>query len=138
MCFYCEAILCFRRVHITKATLDHLHGEYEVELGNGDHRSTYLAQRGVETYLIVPSHPRKVTSALLNLVPRDNFVIIIIFYSENHSGHTLDRKPSLRTYIGMVNSLIVCNRENLISCCCCKFLKWRKREINCIDSGMFK
>ena len=57
--------LYFRRVHITKATLDHLHGEYEVENGNGDHRSMYLAERGVETYLIVPTHPRKVTPNLL-------------------------------------------------------------------------
>jgi hypothetical protein len=49
------------RVHITRATLEALGGEYEVEIGNGASRDQYLKQHRIETYFIVPpSHRRKV------------------------------------------------------------------------------
>lgn len=49
------------RVHITRATLDALCGEYEVEAGHGDTRDSYLRDNGVDTYFIVPpAHRRKV------------------------------------------------------------------------------
>ena len=51
------ALSC-RRIHITKATLDHLHGEYDVEPGYGVERNGKL--RGIETFLIIANHPRKV------------------------------------------------------------------------------
>ena len=43
------------------ATLDALGGEYEVEVGHGDARDSYLRDNGVDTYFIVPpAHRRKV------------------------------------------------------------------------------
>lgn len=49
------------RVHITQATLDYLHGEYEVENGNGQDRDAYLREHNVTTYFIIPpSYRRKV------------------------------------------------------------------------------
>jgi len=51
------------RVHVTRATLDSLSGEYEVEAGHGDERSSYLRDHGVDTFFIVPPpHRRKVSS----------------------------------------------------------------------------
>lgn len=46
--------LLFRRVHITKATLDYLGDKFEVEPGGGASREPYLADHKIETYLIIP------------------------------------------------------------------------------------
>lgn len=57
------------RVHITRATLDALCGEYEVEAGHGDTRDSYLRDNGVDTYFIVPpAHRRKVCVILFALL----------------------------------------------------------------------
>ncbi|XP_059175219.1 adenylate cyclase type 1-like isoform X2 [Physella acuta] len=53
------------RVHITRATLEQLHGQYEVEPGNGGQRDAYLQQLGVETFFIKTKHPRKQHAVLL-------------------------------------------------------------------------
>uniref|UniRef100_A0A8C2AV11 adenylate cyclase n=1 Tax=Cyprinus carpio TaxID=7962 RepID=A0A8C2AV11_CYPCA len=41
------------RVHISQNTLECLHGEFDVEPGNGGDRCEYLKERGIETYLVV-------------------------------------------------------------------------------------
>ncbi|XP_028984190.1 adenylate cyclase type 3 isoform X3 [Betta splendens] len=41
------------RVHISQSTMECLHGEFEVEPGNGGDRCDYLRERGIETYLVV-------------------------------------------------------------------------------------
>lgn len=57
------------RVHITRATLEALGGEYEVELGNGGSRDYYLKQQGIDTFFIVPPiHRRKVRTTQLLLI----------------------------------------------------------------------
>ncbi|XP_061632289.1 adenylate cyclase type 3 isoform X2 [Phyllopteryx taeniolatus] len=43
------------RVHISQTTMECLHGEFEVEPGNGGERCDYLRERGLETYLVVVS-----------------------------------------------------------------------------------
>nr|XP_057909124.1 adenylate cyclase type 3 isoform X3 [Doryrhamphus excisus] len=43
------------RVHISQNTMECLHGEFEVEPGNGGERCDYLRERGIETYLVVVS-----------------------------------------------------------------------------------
>ncbi|NP_001191535.1 adenylate cyclase [Aplysia californica] len=47
------------RVHITKSTLDQLHGQYEVEPGRGEERDAYIKKLGVQTFFIKTKHPRK-------------------------------------------------------------------------------
>ncbi|XP_029464376.1 adenylate cyclase type 7 isoform X3 [Rhinatrema bivittatum] len=41
------------RVHITEATLKHLHDSYEVEEGDGDLRDPYLKEINIKTYLVI-------------------------------------------------------------------------------------
>ncbi|XP_039604967.1 adenylate cyclase type 3 isoform X1 [Polypterus senegalus] len=41
------------RVHISQSTLECLHGEFEVEPGEGGKRCDYLKEKGIETYLVL-------------------------------------------------------------------------------------
>lgn len=48
-------ILCLhRRVHISQSTMDSLHGEFELEPGNGRERCDYLQEKDIDTYLVLP------------------------------------------------------------------------------------
>uniref|UniRef100_A0A672JZ23 adenylate cyclase n=1 Tax=Sinocyclocheilus grahami TaxID=75366 RepID=A0A672JZ23_SINGR len=53
------------KVHITRATLDCLNGNYEVEPGNGRERHSFLLKHDIETFFIVPSHRRKIIPGLI-------------------------------------------------------------------------
>uniref|UniRef100_A0A087Y463 Adenylate cyclase type 6 n=1 Tax=Poecilia formosa TaxID=48698 RepID=A0A087Y463_POEFO len=41
------------RIHITKATLQYLNGDYEVEPGYGGERNAYLKENSIETFLVL-------------------------------------------------------------------------------------
>uniref|UniRef100_A0A3B4ZDJ9 Adenylate cyclase type 3 n=1 Tax=Seriola lalandi dorsalis TaxID=1841481 RepID=A0A3B4ZDJ9_SERLL len=43
------------RVHISQTTKDSLHGEFELEPGNGGERCEYLLEKGIDTYLVLVS-----------------------------------------------------------------------------------
>ncbi|XP_077515230.1 adenylate cyclase type 1-like isoform X2 [Amblyomma americanum] len=48
------------RVHVTEATVECLHGEYQVEPGRGQERNSYLREHNVNTFFIrPPAHRRK-------------------------------------------------------------------------------
>ncbi|XP_057208305.1 adenylate cyclase type 1 isoform X2 [Triplophysa rosa] len=53
------------KVHITRATLECLNGDYEVEPGLGHERHAFLSKHAIETYFIVPSHRRKIFPGLI-------------------------------------------------------------------------
>uniref|UniRef100_A0A8C2AQV4 adenylate cyclase n=1 Tax=Cyprinus carpio TaxID=7962 RepID=A0A8C2AQV4_CYPCA len=54
------------RIHITKATLNYLNGDYDVEPGSGGERNVYLKKHNIETYLIVGcSQKRKEEKAMI-------------------------------------------------------------------------
>ncbi|KAM4626820.1 adenylate cyclase type 5 isoform 2-T2 [Discoglossus pictus] len=54
------------RIHITKATLNYLNGDYEVEPGTGGERNAYLKKHSIETFLIVRcSQKRKEEKAMI-------------------------------------------------------------------------
>lgn len=48
------SLICFRKVHITKSTLEFLSNQFEVEPGAGHMRDAYLAEHNIETFLIKP------------------------------------------------------------------------------------
>ncbi|XP_036600340.1 adenylate cyclase type 5 [Trichosurus vulpecula] len=54
------------RIHITKATLNYLNGDYEVEPGCGGERNAYLKEHSIETFLILRcSQKRKEEKAMI-------------------------------------------------------------------------
>lgn len=57
-----------RRIHITKATLNYLNGDYEVELGFGGERNAYLKEHSIETFLIVRCSQKRVRTNKLRQV----------------------------------------------------------------------
>uniref|UniRef100_A0A3Q3MY03 Adenylate cyclase type 5 n=1 Tax=Mastacembelus armatus TaxID=205130 RepID=A0A3Q3MY03_9TELE len=75
------------RIHITKATLNYLNGDYDVEPGAGGERNAYLKKNNIETYLIVGcSQKRKEEKAMIAKMnqQRTNSVT-------HNSGHWTDR-----------------------------------------------
>ncbi|KAL4630993.1 adenylate cyclase type 1-like [Arapaima gigas] len=53
------------KVHITRATLECLNGDYEVEPGHGHQRHIFLQKHHIETFFVVPSHRRKIFPGLI-------------------------------------------------------------------------
>uniref|UniRef100_A0A8D1NB98 adenylate cyclase n=1 Tax=Sus scrofa TaxID=9823 RepID=A0A8D1NB98_PIG len=59
------------RIHITRATLQYLNGDYEVEPGRGGERNAYLKEQHIETFLILgASQKRKEEKAVLAKLQR--------------------------------------------------------------------
>ncbi|KAL1021441.1 hypothetical protein UPYG_G00013290 [Umbra pygmaea] len=59
------------RIHITKATLQYLNGDYEVEPGFGGERNTYLKENSIETFLVLGcSQKRKDEKAMMAKMQR--------------------------------------------------------------------
>uniref|UniRef100_A0A4W5RAU9 adenylate cyclase n=1 Tax=Hucho hucho TaxID=62062 RepID=A0A4W5RAU9_9TELE len=50
------------RIHITKATLQYLNGDYEVEPGFGGDRNAYLKENNIETFLVLGCSQKRVCS----------------------------------------------------------------------------
>uniref|UniRef100_A0A1A8P529 adenylate cyclase n=1 Tax=Nothobranchius rachovii TaxID=451742 RepID=A0A1A8P529_9TELE len=75
------------RIHITKATLNYLNGDYDVEPGAGGERNAYLKKNNIETYLIVGcSQKRKEEKALIAKMSRQRTNSVT-----HNSGHWTDR-----------------------------------------------
>ncbi|KAG7276426.1 LOW QUALITY PROTEIN: hypothetical protein CRUP_007486 [Coryphaenoides rupestris] len=63
------------RIHITKATLNYLNGDYDVEAGTGGERDPYLKKHNIETYLILGCSQKR-TAAMYTFL----FVFFFIFF----------------------------------------------------------
>ncbi|XP_037343935.2 adenylate cyclase type 5 isoform X2 [Pungitius pungitius] len=75
------------RIHITKATLNYLNGDYDVEEGAGGERNAYLLKHHIETFLIVGcSQKRKEEKALIAKMNRQRTNSL-----SHNSGHWTDR-----------------------------------------------
>lgn len=66
--------LC-RRVHISQTTKDSLHGEFELEQGNGGERCEYLLEKGIETYLVLV-HDKVVPNGLNGNVSHSTILML--------------------------------------------------------------
>nr|XP_019956208.1 PREDICTED: adenylate cyclase type 5-like isoform X1 [Paralichthys olivaceus] len=75
------------RIHITKATLNYLNGDYDVEAGAGGERNAYLKKNNIDTYLIVgSSQKRKEEKAMIAKMNRQRTNSVT-----HNSGHWTDR-----------------------------------------------
>ncbi|KAM3862408.1 adenylate cyclase type 5 [Diretmus argenteus] len=75
------------RIHITKATLNYLNGDYDVEPGAGGERNSYLKKHNIETYLIVGcSQKRKEEKAMIAKMNRQRTNSVT-----HNTGHWTDR-----------------------------------------------
>ncbi|XP_067239383.1 adenylate cyclase type 3-like [Chanodichthys erythropterus] len=54
------------RVHISQSTKDCLHGEFDLEEGNGGERCEYLLEKGIDTYLVLVSKETPKTNGVTN------------------------------------------------------------------------
>lgn len=57
-CFIWFYFLSFRRIHISRTTLDCLGGIYKTEDGHGGDRNEFLMKHNIDTFLICPSEER--------------------------------------------------------------------------------
>ncbi|TRY84853.1 hypothetical protein DNTS_002290 [Danionella cerebrum] len=75
------------RIHITKATLNYLNGDYDVEPGFGGERNVHLKKHNIETYLIVGcSQKRKEEKAMIAKMNRQRTNSVT-----HNSSHWTDR-----------------------------------------------
>ncbi|KAM8831157.1 adenylate cyclase type 6 isoform 3-T4 [Synchiropus picturatus] len=66
-----DMIEAISRIHITKATLQYLNGDYEVEPGFGGERNAYLKENSIETFLVLGcSQKRKEEKAMMAKMQR--------------------------------------------------------------------
>lgn len=77
-----------RRVHISQTTKDSLHGEFELEPGNGGERCEYLLEKGIDTYLVLA--PKHMTNGLNGNV---SGLEIYTSYSVSIFSEVLDSVP---------------------------------------------
>nr|XP_046219182.1 adenylate cyclase type 5 isoform X3 [Oncorhynchus gorbuscha] len=82
-----DMIEAISRIHITKATLNYLNGDYDVEPGSGGERNVYLKRHNIETYLIVGcSQKRKEEKAMIAKMNRQRANSV-----SHNTGHWTDR-----------------------------------------------
>ena len=82
-----------RRVHISQTTKDSLHGEFELEPGNGGERCEYLLEKGLDTYLVLV--PKEVANGLSGNVSGFSANLILGFknissFISGHEEHNSD------------------------------------------------
>lgn len=82
----------FRRIHITKATLQYLNGDYDVEPGYGGERNAYLNNNNIETFLVLGCSQKRVSNMDIILT-----VIVAVFFA---TAVVMDRLPAVA---GMCN-----------------------------------
>uniref|UniRef100_A0A4W4F110 Adenylate cyclase type 3 n=1 Tax=Electrophorus electricus TaxID=8005 RepID=A0A4W4F110_ELEEL len=70
------------RVHISQATMECLHGEFELEPGNGGERCEYLMEKGIDTYLVLV--PKETTTV-------DRVSNGVVSVSTQHQCYTFTR-----------------------------------------------
>ncbi|NXL90197.1 ADCY8 cyclase, partial [Alectura lathami] len=100
------------RIHISKATLDCLNGDYKVEEGHGKERNEFLRKHNIETYLIKQPEENLLT------LPEDIVKEAVISSDRRNSGATFTEgswSPELPfdNIVGKQNTLAALTRNSI-------------------------
>ncbi|KAJ8274731.1 hypothetical protein COCON_G00093560 [Conger conger] len=83
------------RVHISQSTMECLHGEFDVEPGDGGERCDYLKEKGYETFLVVVPNGKEGLKGLLSVdTPAPSSPALINTTECNGSVHTACTTPA--------------------------------------------
>ncbi|XP_062578862.1 adenylate cyclase type 5-like [Saccostrea cucullata] len=95
------------RVHITKETLHCLHGEYDVEPGNGVERNAFIKENKIETFLIVadPHKTRGKPKTLPNMRSRNSLAIHGTSKDMKLMGYNNDRNANIHNKLGFGDNM---------------------------------
>lgn len=78
-----------RRVHISQTTKDSLHGEFELEQGNGGDRCEYLLEKGIETYLVLVPNKKVANGLNGNVSDSQHYYKTVSLFLSVHEVKTL-------------------------------------------------
>lgn len=61
-------------MHISQTTKDSLHGEFDLESGNGGERCEYLLEKGIDTYLVLA--PKQLANGNVGVLQGNSLFIL--------------------------------------------------------------
>nr|XP_057912662.1 adenylate cyclase type 3-like isoform X2 [Doryrhamphus excisus] len=98
------------RVHISQSTKESLHGEFELEPGNGGERCEYLLEKGIDTYLVVVPKKKDKLNAKTSSVLYTGKSHLLINTTSNHGASSPPASESKQERNRLVEEQVINTR----------------------------